>query len=217
MWLSYLQPWRYAPEKPPQSTEPLPRSVPDKWWGGDSSEPNPKEILSKTAAFQEHQPELNSCIRLEFDFLGHQFLFWEYSFVSMEVDYLSRDTVIHFLSGLFGRRQNNSSLNSCTHKSSTHFDRASFIQENLLMYTKLFVGFLNRALRTDLVSPKNALMVFRVAKVFAQPNLAEMILKGKRLFWHFVFCLSFFTTVISHLRSTEVTGLLSHFSCYFTI
>lgn len=46
------------------------------------------------------------------------------------------------------------------------------------MYTKLFVGFLSRALRTDLVSPKNALMVFRVAKVFAQPNLAEMIQKG---------------------------------------
>lgn len=57
--------------------------------------------------------------------------------------------------------------------------RAPFVQENLLMYTKLFVGFLSRALRTDLVSPKNALMVFRVAKVFAQPNLAEMIQKGK--------------------------------------
>jgi sphingomyelin phosphodiesterase 4 len=57
--------------------------------------------------------------------------------------------------------------------------RAPFIQENLLMYTKLFVSFLNRALRTDLVSPKNALMVFRVAKVFAQPNLAEMIQKGE--------------------------------------
>ncbi|XP_071672234.1 sphingomyelin phosphodiesterase 4 isoform X3 [Patagioenas fasciata] len=85
MWLSYLQPWRYAPEKLPQSEEPLPRSVSEKW--------------------------------------------------------------------------------------------AAFIQENLLMYTKLFIGFLNRALRTDLVSPKNALMVFRVAKVFAQPNLAEMILK----------------------------------------
>ncbi|XP_074868835.1 sphingomyelin phosphodiesterase 4 isoform X2 [Carettochelys insculpta] len=90
MWLSYLQPWRYAPEKPLQSTEPQPRSVSEKW--------------------------------------------------------------------------------------------APFIQENLLMYTKLFVGFLNRALRTDLVSPKNALMVFRVAKVFAQPNLAEMIQKGEQLF-----------------------------------
>ena len=52
------------------------------------------------------------------------------------------------------------------------------MQENLLVYTKLFLGFLNRALRTDLVSPKNALMVFRVAKVFAQPNLAEMIQRG---------------------------------------
>ncbi|XP_065549110.1 sphingomyelin phosphodiesterase 4 isoform X2 [Lathamus discolor] len=90
MWLSYLQPWRYAPEKPPQSTEHLPHSVSEKW--------------------------------------------------------------------------------------------ATFIQENLLMYTKLFAGFLNRALRTDLVSPKNAFMVFRVAKVFAQPNLAEMILKGEQLF-----------------------------------
>lgn len=53
------------------------------------------------------------------------------------------------------------------------------MQENLLIYTKLFLGFLNRALRTDLVSPKNALMVFRVAKVFAQPNLAEMIQRGE--------------------------------------
>ncbi|XP_060791970.1 sphingomyelin phosphodiesterase 4 isoform X3 [Neoarius graeffei] len=59
---------------------------------------------------------------------------------------------------------------------------ASFVQENLLMYTKLFQGFLNRALRTDLINAKNALMVFRVAKVFAQPNLAEMIQKGEQLF-----------------------------------
>ncbi|XP_068845603.1 sphingomyelin phosphodiesterase 4 isoform X3 [Capricornis sumatraensis] len=59
---------------------------------------------------------------------------------------------------------------------------APFVQENLLAYTKLFLGFLNRALRTDLVSPKNALMVFRVAKVFAQPNLAEMIQRGEQLF-----------------------------------
>ncbi|KAM6423000.1 sphingomyelin phosphodiesterase 4 isoform 2-T2 [Liasis olivaceus] len=90
MWLSYLQPWRYAPEKQLPSTETLPRSVSEKW--------------------------------------------------------------------------------------------DPFIQENLLLYTKLFVSFLNRALRTDLVSPKNALMVFRVAKVFAQPHLAEMIQRGERLF-----------------------------------
>uniref|UniRef100_A0A2K6F2V0 Sphingomyelin phosphodiesterase 4 n=1 Tax=Propithecus coquereli TaxID=379532 RepID=A0A2K6F2V0_PROCO len=90
MWLSYLQPWRYAPEKQAQSNDSQPRCVSEKW--------------------------------------------------------------------------------------------APFVQENLLMYTKLFVAFLNRALRTDLVSPKNALMVFRVAKVFAQPNLAEMIQKGEQLF-----------------------------------
>uniref|UniRef100_A0A3B1J7M5 Sphingomyelin phosphodiesterase 4 n=2 Tax=Astyanax mexicanus TaxID=7994 RepID=A0A3B1J7M5_ASTMX len=59
---------------------------------------------------------------------------------------------------------------------------ASFVQENLLMYTKLFQGFLNRVMRTDLVNAKNALMVFRVAKVFAQPNLSEMIQKGEQLF-----------------------------------
>ncbi|KAG9353940.1 hypothetical protein JZ751_012064 [Albula glossodonta] len=59
---------------------------------------------------------------------------------------------------------------------------SSFVQENLLMYTKLFQGFLNRAVRTDLVNAKNALMVFRVAKVFAQPNLPEMIQKGEQLF-----------------------------------
>ncbi|XP_066221515.1 sphingomyelin phosphodiesterase 4 isoform X2 [Saccopteryx leptura] len=90
MWLSYLQPWRYAPEKQFQSSDGQTRCVSERW--------------------------------------------------------------------------------------------APFVQENLLMYTKLFVGFLSRALRTDLVSPKNALMVFRVAKVFAQPNLAEMIQKGEQLF-----------------------------------
>ncbi|KAM6927700.1 sphingomyelin phosphodiesterase 4 [Xenentodon cancila] len=58
----------------------------------------------------------------------------------------------------------------------------SFVQENLLVYTKLFQGFLNRAVRTDLVNAKNALMVFRVAKVFAQLNLAEMIQRGEQLF-----------------------------------
>ncbi|KAK5913208.1 hypothetical protein CesoFtcFv8_003011 [Champsocephalus esox] len=58
----------------------------------------------------------------------------------------------------------------------------SFVQENLLMYTKLFQVLLNRTVRTDLVNAKNALMVFRVSKVFAQPNLADMIQKGEQLF-----------------------------------
>lgn len=47
------------------------------------------------------------------------------------------------------------------------------------MYTRLFQGFLNRAVRMDLVNAKNALMVFRVAKVFSQPNLSEMIQRGE--------------------------------------
>uniref|UniRef100_A0A672Z822 Sphingomyelin phosphodiesterase 4 n=1 Tax=Sphaeramia orbicularis TaxID=375764 RepID=A0A672Z822_9TELE len=64
----------------------------------------------------------------------------------------------------------------------TDQNRTMFVQENLLMYTKLFQVFLNRAVRTDLVNAKNALMVFRVAKVFSQPNLAEMIQKGEQLF-----------------------------------
>uniref|UniRef100_A0A8D1F8V7 Sphingomyelin phosphodiesterase 4 n=1 Tax=Sus scrofa TaxID=9823 RepID=A0A8D1F8V7_PIG len=89
MWLSYLQPWRYAPEKQALSSDSQARGVSERW--------------------------------------------------------------------------------------------APFVQENLLIYTKLFLGFLSRALRTDLVSPKNALMVFRVAKVFAQPNLAEMIQRGEAL------------------------------------
>lgn len=59
--------------------------------------------------------------------------------------------------------------------------RAPFVQENLLIYTKLFLRFLNRAIRSDLVNQKNAFMLFRVAKVFSQPNLAEMIQKGKEL------------------------------------
>uniref|UniRef100_A0A096MAV9 Sphingomyelin phosphodiesterase 4 n=1 Tax=Poecilia formosa TaxID=48698 RepID=A0A096MAV9_POEFO len=54
-----------------------------------------------------------------------------------------------------------------------------FVHENLLLYTKLFQGFLNRATRTDLVNAKNALMVFRAAKVLAQPNLADMIQRGE--------------------------------------
>uniref|UniRef100_A0A6I8STI2 Sphingomyelin phosphodiesterase 4 n=1 Tax=Xenopus tropicalis TaxID=8364 RepID=A0A6I8STI2_XENTR len=59
---------------------------------------------------------------------------------------------------------------------------STFVQENLLFYTKLFLRFLNRALRSDLVNPKNALMVFRAAKVFSQQNLPEMIQNGEQLF-----------------------------------
>lgn len=57
--------------------------------------------------------------------------------------------------------------------------REPFVQENLLMYTKLFQVFLSRSVRTDLVNAKNALMVFRVAKVLAQPHIPELLQKGE--------------------------------------
>lgn len=127
----------------------------------------------------------------------------------MQIHHLSGDSIKHLLNDSFGRRQNNNYLNSCTHKSCTYFDRATFIQENLLMYTKLFAGFLNRALRTDLVSPKNAFMVFRVAKVFAQPNLAEMILKGKWIFWHLMLSCLNLSSQWLHLTSEVLRWILT--------
>ncbi|XP_076184127.1 sphingomyelin phosphodiesterase 4 [Ptiloglossa arizonensis] len=50
-----------------------------------------------------------------------------------------------------------------------------FVVNNLLAYTAIFQQLLPRFMRTDLVAPKNALMLFRVTKVFSQPYLAKMI------------------------------------------
>ncbi|KZC09713.1 Sphingomyelin phosphodiesterase 4 [Dufourea novaeangliae] len=50
-----------------------------------------------------------------------------------------------------------------------------FVANNLLAYTAIFQQLLPRFMRTDLVAPKNALMLFRVTKVFSQPHLAKMI------------------------------------------
>ncbi|OCT98272.1 hypothetical protein XELAEV_180105021mg, partial [Xenopus laevis] len=69
-----------------------------------------------------------------------------------------------------------------THNRNVPEKWSTFVQENLLFYTKLFLRFLSRALRTDLVNPKNALMVFRAAKVFSQQNLPKMIQNGEQLF-----------------------------------
>ncbi|XP_077359282.1 sphingomyelin phosphodiesterase 4 isoform X2 [Festucalex cinctus] len=57
-----------------------------------------------------------------------------------------------------------------------------FVQENLLVYTKLFQVFLNRVGRMNLVNGKNALMLFRVAKVFSQDHLLDLIYKAEQLF-----------------------------------
>lgn len=51
----------------------------------------------------------------------------------------------------------------------------SFVANNLLAYTAIFQQLLPRFMRTDLVAPKNALMLFRVTKVFSQAHLAKMI------------------------------------------
>lgn len=50
-----------------------------------------------------------------------------------------------------------------------------FIAENLLAYTLVFQELIIRFCRIDLATPKNALMLFRVTKVFAQPNLNLLI------------------------------------------
>ena len=57
--------------------------------------------------------------------------------------------------------------------------RLKFISSNLMFYTVLFQEFLPRAFRQDLTSPKNAIVLFRVAKVLAQSNLAMVLQEGK--------------------------------------
>ncbi|KAJ8938884.1 hypothetical protein NQ318_016088 [Aromia moschata] len=51
----------------------------------------------------------------------------------------------------------------------------SFIAENLLAYVVIFQQLLPRFGRVDLVSPKMSLMLYRITKVFDQPNLATYL------------------------------------------
>ncbi|KAJ8681355.1 hypothetical protein QAD02_017142 [Eretmocerus hayati] len=53
----------------------------------------------------------------------------------------------------------------------------SFVANNLLAYTAIFQQLLPRFMRTDLVAPKNAHMLFRVTKVFSQPHMAKILLE----------------------------------------
>ncbi|KAJ8967174.1 hypothetical protein NQ317_006520 [Molorchus minor] len=50
-----------------------------------------------------------------------------------------------------------------------------FITENLLAYTVIFQQLLPRFGRVDLVSPKMSLMLYRITKVFDQPNLPNYL------------------------------------------
>lgn len=56
-----------------------------------------------------------------------------------------------------------------------------FIAENLLVYIVILQQLLPRFARIDLASPKNAQMLFRLTKVFNQPNLVSMLKKVESL------------------------------------
>ncbi|XP_056639509.1 sphingomyelin phosphodiesterase 4 isoform X1 [Diorhabda sublineata] len=55
------------------------------------------------------------------------------------------------------------------------YEYIQFVAENLLTYTVIFQQLLPRFGRVDLVSPKMSLMLYRIAKVFDQPNLPQYI------------------------------------------
>ncbi|XP_068598527.1 sphingomyelin phosphodiesterase 4 [Brachionichthys hirsutus] len=110
-------------------------------------------------------------------------LFLQHCFGHWPLDASFRAVLETWLSYIQPWRYTGEKINQQPEQNRTVADKwESFVQENLLIYTKLFQVFLNRAVRTDLVNVRNALMVFRVAKVFSQPNLAEMIQKGEQLF-----------------------------------
>lgn len=58
----------------------------------------------------------------------------------------------------------------------------SFVFENLLFYSALLFEFVSRACRFNLTSSKDAHLLFRVIKVFAQPHLVDMIEEGEKAF-----------------------------------
>lgn len=55
-----------------------------------------------------------------------------------------------------------------------------FIVDNLLAYIVIFQQLLPRFTRVDLISPKMAIMLYRITKVFNQPNLAELLKEVER-------------------------------------
>ncbi|XP_028301770.1 sphingomyelin phosphodiesterase 4 [Gouania willdenowi] len=111
------------------------------------------------------------------------FLFLQHCFAHWPLDASFRAVLETWLSYIQPWRYSSDKANSQLEQKRSMSERwESFVQENLLMYTKLFQMFLSRSIRTDLVNAKNALMVFRVAKVFSQPHLADIIQKGEQLF-----------------------------------
>nr|CAH0109542.1 unnamed protein product [Daphnia galeata] len=56
----------------------------------------------------------------------------------------------------------------------------NFVAENLLFYTLFLQKVILRFLRVELSSPKNALMLYRISKVYSQRNLKEIISVAER-------------------------------------
>ena len=54
-----------------------------------------------------------------------------------------------------------------------------FIQENILFYTTIYKEILVRFMNLDLLSLKNANMLFRITKVYCQLNLSDLIRKAE--------------------------------------
>ncbi|XP_067114359.1 sphingomyelin phosphodiesterase 4 isoform X3 [Osmerus mordax] len=149
-----------------------------------SSSLKPEQVSSSPSA-HSHASPLEEFKRVVVQRFVQQklYVFLQHCFGHWPLDASFRAVLETWLSYIQPWRYTGEKTNPLTDQNRSVPDKwASFVQENLLMYTKLFQGFLNRVIRTDLVNVKNALMVFRVAKVFAQPNLTEMIQKGEQLF-----------------------------------
>lgn len=143
------------------------------------------ELISSSPQAHSHTSPLEEFKRVVIQRFVQQklYVFLQHCFGHWPLDATFRAVMETWLSYIQPWRYTEEKTNSTTDQNRVVPEKwASFVQENLLMYTKLFQGFLNRVVRTDLVNVKNAQMVFRVAKVFAQPNLAEMIQKGEQLF-----------------------------------
>ncbi|XP_068171017.1 sphingomyelin phosphodiesterase 4 isoform X2 [Antennarius striatus] len=150
-----------------------------------SNSQTPEQLTASPSAHHAHASPLEEFKRVVVQRFVQQklFLFLQHCFGHWPLDASFRAVLETWLSYIQPWRYTGEKIHLQPEQNRTVPDTwEAFVQENLLMYTKLFQMFLNRSVRTDLVNVKNALMVFRVSKVFAQPSLAEMVQKGEQLF-----------------------------------
>ncbi|XP_065354965.1 sphingomyelin phosphodiesterase 4 isoform X2 [Calliphora vicina] len=74
----------------------------------------------------------------------------------------------------------NNGMTSMDGPISSRFD--SFIAENLVIYTQIFVHILPRFERLDFTSFPNVIMLHRLVKVFSQPGLAQKLYQAEKSF-----------------------------------